>query len=169
MKRIDFGQMMQFLGNLGVIAGIVLLAYEIQQNTESLDESRNLAFAQAQQARLSQNDDTVRSLASSPYLPGIFIKYESEGREALNDEELRRFIWQSCSGLVRLDTLHAWYERGYVDEQEYRANFRRLVLGAAPRWQDIGIWPTRPAYREAVERILQDAQIQIVPPPTSAC
>ena len=66
MKRIDFGQMMQILGYLGVIAGIVLLAYEIQQNTESLDESRSLAFAQAQQAQSSQLDDSFRSLANSP-------------------------------------------------------------------------------------------------------
>jgi len=169
MKRIDFGQMMQILGYLGVIAGIVLLAYEIQQNTESLDESRNLAFAQAQQAQSSQLDDSFRSLANSPYLPGIFIKYYGEGREALSDEELLRFLWQSCSGLFRLDTFHAWYERGYVDAEEYEVKFRDLVLQHAPRWQDIGIWPTRPAYRKEVERILQDAQIAIVPPPTSAC
>ncbi len=169
MNRINFGQVMQILGNLGVIAGIVLLAYEIQQNTESLDESRDLGFAQAQQARLSQNDDATRSLANSPYLPAIFIKYRSEGREALNAEELQRFIWQSCSGLTRLDTLHSWYERGSIEEEEYEVKFRILVMQFAQRWQDIGIWPTRPAYRQEVEQILQDAQIPFVPPANPHC
>jgi len=169
MKKIDLGQMMQILANLGVFAGIVFLAVEIQQNTESMDESRNLAFAQAQQARLSQLDDSFRSLANSEYLPGIFAKYRAEGREALSDEEFQRFVWQSCSGLTRMDTLHAWYELGYVDEDEYEVSFRRLVLDFAPRWQDIGIAPIRLAYRQEVERILQDAQIPIVLSPTSSC
>ena len=152
-----------------MIAGIIFLAVEIRQNTNSLDESRNLAIAQAQQARQSQLDDSFRSLANSEYLPGIFVKYRAEGREGLSDEEFQRFVWQSCSGLARLDTIHAWYEGGYVDEEEYEVQFRDLVLSFSPRWQDIGIWPTRPAYRAEVGRILQDAQMPIVPPPTSSC
>ena len=167
MERLN--QWMSLMASLGVIVGIVFLAFEIQQNTESLDESRNLAIAQAQQELLSQLDDSFRSLANSEYLPSIFAKYQAQGREALTVEEFQRFVWQSCSGLSRMDTLHAWYEGGYVNAEQYEVSFRRLVLQMAPRWQDIGIWPTRPAYKKEVERILQDAQLSFVPPPSSAC
>jgi len=169
MKKIDLGQTVSILANVGVIAGIVILAIEIRQNTDSLDESRNLAIAEAQQARQSQLDESFRSLANSEYLPGIFVKYREQGREALSDEEFQRLVWQSCSGLSRINTLHAWHERGYVDEEEYSENFRDLILKFAPRWQDIGIAPIRPSFRQEVDRILRDAQMPIDLPATSAC
>lgn len=34
MKKIDLGQTIQILANVGVIAGIVFLAIELQQNNE---------------------------------------------------------------------------------------------------------------------------------------
>jgi hypothetical protein len=169
LKRLDFGQTVSLLANLGVIAGIVFLGVELQQNTESLDEARNLAIADAQQARQAQLDESFRSLANSEYLPAIFVKYREQGRDALSDEEFQRLVWQSCSGLARIDTLHAWYERGYVDEEEYNENFRGLVLAFAPRWQDIGIAPLRPSFRQEVDRILREAQMGIDLPTTSAC
>jgi len=36
MKKIDLGQMIGILANIGVIAGIVLLAVEIDQNSQAL-------------------------------------------------------------------------------------------------------------------------------------
>jgi len=35
VKKIEFDKLLQILGNLGVIAGILLLAYELNQNTAS--------------------------------------------------------------------------------------------------------------------------------------
>lgn len=37
MKKIDLGWTIQILANVGVVAGIVILAIEIQQNTRSLE------------------------------------------------------------------------------------------------------------------------------------
>jgi hypothetical protein len=37
MKKIDLGQMIGILANLGVTAGIVFLAFEIQQSNELLE------------------------------------------------------------------------------------------------------------------------------------
>jgi len=65
MKKFDLGQTISILANVGVIAGIVFLAIEVAQNTESLEETRNLAIAQAQQDRASDLDESFRSLANS--------------------------------------------------------------------------------------------------------
>ena len=159
MKKIDLGQTVAILANVGVIAGIVFLAVEIQQNTESLNEARNFAIAEAQQAMRAQLDESFRSLANSDELPEIFVKYRQGGREALTEEELQRFIWQSCSGLNRLYTHHTWYERGYMDEPTYNEEFKEVVVQMAPRWRDIGISPRRPAFREAVQSALKEAGV----------
>ena len=37
MKKIDLGQAISMFANIGVIAGIVFLAFEIRQNTEALE------------------------------------------------------------------------------------------------------------------------------------
>lgn len=52
--------------------------------------------------------------------------------------------------------VHSWYEAGYVDEEFYAVNFRDVVREMAPRWEAIGIWPIRPAYRKEVERIVTE-------------
>ena len=45
MKKIDLGQTITILANLGVIAGIVFLAYEVRQNNDLLGiEQRSAAF-----------------------------------------------------------------------------------------------------------------------------
>ncbi len=45
MKKIDLGQAIQTLANLGVIAGIVFLAVEISQNNDELaSQSRNTLY-----------------------------------------------------------------------------------------------------------------------------
>ena len=50
MKKIDLGQSITMLANIGVIAGIVFLAVELQQNNELLrvevELSRNAGIAE---------------------------------------------------------------------------------------------------------------------------
>jgi hypothetical protein len=36
MKKLDLGQTLQLLGNLGVIVGILLLVYELNQNRDMM-------------------------------------------------------------------------------------------------------------------------------------
>jgi len=47
MKRIDVGQAITILANVGVIAGIVFLAIELQQNNELLSDEAQRARAQS--------------------------------------------------------------------------------------------------------------------------
>jgi len=45
MKKIDLGQTIMILANVGVLAGIFLLAFELQQNSEQLQlQARELAI-----------------------------------------------------------------------------------------------------------------------------
>ena len=55
MKKIDLGQAITVLANLGVIGGILLLAYELQQNNELMEaEARFNRLAVA-----TENNDSI--------------------------------------------------------------------------------------------------------------
>ena len=95
MKKIDVGQTVNILANLGVIAGILLLALELQQNNELLEA----------QARYSQSD---RAMGFADHLlePNIAtLLVRVQHAEELSDEEeiqlfglglrvLRSWEWQ---------------------------------------------------------------------------
>jgi hypothetical protein len=143
------------LANLGVVAGLIFLAVEIHQNTESLDESRRQAQLQSYQNYLQNLDESFRSLADSPYMAEIFVKYENGGVEALDAIELQRLRWQSQTGLQRLDTLHYLYELGYADPERYESVMRTTGCEHAKRWKLVGIWPQRPSFRAAIEELVE--------------
>ncbi len=74
MKKIDLGQTVTILANVGVIAGIVFLAVELQQNNELLRV----------EVELSRNETTAElfiTVAESPELATVLAKYQ-------RDEEL---------------------------------------------------------------------------------
>lgn len=47
MKKIDVGQTITILANIGVIAGIVFLAYEMRQNTQVARQEAYSSFTQS--------------------------------------------------------------------------------------------------------------------------
>ena len=83
MKKIDLGQAISILANVGVIAGIVFLAVEIQQNTSAIRSQSSIAVNDSL-AHLNQ------ALYDNPELTDIWIR----GRESLVDldpNEAERF------------------------------------------------------------------------------
>jgi hypothetical protein len=77
MKKIELGQAITVLANVGVIVGIAFLAIELQQNTNVLES----------QMRFTQNEretEVIEELFRNPDLISAYIKYE-------NGEELSRY------------------------------------------------------------------------------
>ena len=156
MDSDKLNRWMTLITNFGVIAGLVFLAVEIRQNTASLDESRKQARLQSFQIYLQNLDESQRALANSPYMAEIFVKYERDGAAALSNVEMQRFRWQSSTGMQRLDTLHYLNEIGYGDPERYEAVMRTTGCEHAKRWKEIGIWPDRPSFREAMDDLLKN-------------
>jgi hypothetical protein len=46
MKNIDLGQTIQTLANIGVIAGIVFLIFELRQNNAALESQSRMSHAE---------------------------------------------------------------------------------------------------------------------------
>ena len=121
MKKPNLGQTISTLANLGVIAGIVFLGFELQQNNELLQTQVRSNF---QGARLQVNT----SMAESPWLPEIFAKVQAG--EVLSAAERIRL---QAHHQVILTVIQWMYEDAADLEIEppadrYRALFRGETL-----------------------------------------
>lgn len=94
MKKLELGQMINTLANIGVIAGIIFLSMELQHNNELLEME-----ARATQSEYFQHGwDTI---TSSPELVEIFIKDRNQ-QELTEGEEMRlSAFWMGY--LIRLE------------------------------------------------------------------
>ena len=79
--KLDPGQSIQILANVGVVAGIVFLVVELQQNNE-------LMASQARFNRLSVATETMTLVAESPDIARFLVK-SNNGEELAPEEDLR--------------------------------------------------------------------------------
>ena len=98
MKKIDLGQTITILANLGVIAGIIFLGIELQQNNELME-------AEARRARALSSEEAYRIIAENEALAEMFVK--EERGEALTDVESQRMRSFWLRGLTDLQLAHA--------------------------------------------------------------
>jgi hypothetical protein len=125
MKRIEFGQLITILANVGVIAGIVFLAIELRQNNEYMAANAKYDMFQNQVAFLDQ-------IASSPELSELVVR-------AMDSEELSR------ADHLRLQMLAIKSLRNWQWEfEEYQAG--RLELGQLPVGQWRAIFNRQPGF-----------------------
>ena len=84
MKKIDLGQAITILANVGVIAGIVFLAVELGQNTQAirLTASQSMASELAEFNRGWTNPDMAR----------IRLKIDTEGYDSLSPLERMQLL-----------------------------------------------------------------------------
>jgi len=130
LKKIELGQMITILANIGVIAGIVFLGFELQQNNEL---QRSQIRSNFQGARLGINF----LITDSQWLPGIFAKVETG--DPLSAEEAIRLQAQHQNLL----TLAQWMYEDYTalglepPAERIRATFRGQTLtpGISQTWE----------------------------------
>ena len=132
MKKIDLGQTLGILANVGVIAGIVFLGYELQQNNEFL----------ASAARATRHElrsvDSNRVFFENPALAELLVKMQKG--DALSESELYVSERRYEQGLLDLQFVFVEYQRGLLEEADIpRAGWRAWFYS----------FPAMPAYWEA--------------------
>ena len=113
MKKIDLGQSIGILANLGVIAGIIFLGIEINQANQA-------ARSQARTDIATSIAELNASFADNAELAEIFLRGlpNPDGLTAL--ERLR--VSSYMSALLRLwENTHYQYRNGLFDEVEFFA------------------------------------------------
>jgi hypothetical protein len=139
--------------NLGVILGLILLAYEIR-------EANKLATTQATIEMLDQMQQVSTDFSESEFMPNIYAKIGAPiwaaGNQPPSDisqltelERARLFSWER-GVMLRMSGHYYQYIQGYQDEQT-----AETVLSAArtkyPLWKALGIIIVDQDLRSAVE------------------
>ena len=159
MRTPDLGQLIGILANLGVIAGIIFLAVEIQQNNQLL---RAEAISSVLETRLTRqelvigNDSLVDALAKT-----------ARG-EPLSLEEMMRLEASMYRNLLGNQRDYFLYREGILSEEEFRANFpiiRGLEIDNDSTYSVFDFWERRkersasPAFITFVEQcIISDCE-----------
>lgn len=167
MTLQDLGALGEALGAIGELAGagavvltIIYLARQIHLHTESLEESRKLALAQAYQMRSDSLQAMLVRAADSRHLAPIILKLTQNGYpedvtalDALDIEERGRFrLWQIAQH-THWDNMYYQYQQGFLDEEYYRGDFCDRVRRLAPTWRALGLGPGRSSFFDEVQRL----------------
>ena len=106
MKKLDLGQIITILANVGVIAGIVFLGIELQQNNELL---RSQARYGLHLARSGEVDDLWRN-------PDMLELFQKAGNGSLTDVENGRLQNFSISRWIRWEWYYEQYRDGLIEQ-----------------------------------------------------
>jgi hypothetical protein len=125
MKKVDLGQTISILANVGVIAGIVLLAAELQQNNDSLAAQARLGQLAAQTSRLQlglNNADIAQ------------INFKAMSGEALTPEERNRYFDYALYTMMHWRWEYEEYLVGELPEVNLRA--WQVQASFSPIWRN---------------------------------
>lgn len=131
MNLEKINQWLTLAANLGVLIGLFLLVFELNQVTY-------LAETDAYVNRLNQIQEANLEIATSESLAGIQVKARTDGVDSLDPIELRRLFYWESSVLNRMASQYYQYERGYLDEFTAKNVFNTAVQ-FVPYWEELGI------------------------------
>ena len=111
MKKIDVGQAVTMLANLGVIAGIILLAYEIHQNSDVLRE-------QARSGIVTEIGSLNAALYENSGDIGSIVYRAAQGEPLTGEEEYRLSRFRAQNFLLWGSAFRSLQE-GIIEERDF--------------------------------------------------
>ena len=149
MKKIDFGQAMSFLANIGVLIGILLLAYELRQNNDLME-------AEARLNRVNMAINAWRFTAENGDLTEL--REREKAGEELSGADVRRIDATIMAIFVFLE----WTYRELSEESREMTQLRevqRYNFSKGPEYHRV--WNERkvsfdPAFVEWMDRNVVD-------------
>ena len=147
--------------NIGVIFGIIILAVEVRQNTESLDESRRLASANAYQARAFHFSSMNLANAHSSEMVDAMVSFRAAGGEdtpmqalaTLSPQDQQRVRWFYLARIAVYDNNFYQYRSGYLDEDRYQSIDAPIIKGESSTWEALGYNLNRPVFQQEIDRL----------------
>ena len=151
MKKIDLGQTIGILANVGVLAGIAFLAFELRQNTQAVQ----LASAQSY---LTGGSELDLRIATDTDLASLLLRPEPLSAV----EELQSERW-NYAVLRQWETAQYLHSIGALDERlwlAYRQEIRKIFL-RGDRMREY--WSSNsesftPAFRNEIEDLLSGSE-----------
>lgn len=110
MKKIELDKLLQILGNLGVLVGILLLVYELDQNRDMMRSQVRHEISQGVIQMLS-------SRAENSELADMIFKQRNG--LPLTDLETQRLDAHYASWFRYIEDVHYQYRNGLYDDTEF--------------------------------------------------
>ena len=149
MKKNSAIDWIAIVANLGVMAGLVLVAYEVRQATLQ-------AEAEAQHAVASEAQLARQNLALSPELAMIQFKAIDGGVSALEPiEEFRLREWERANRL-RIISQVRMYDLGFMSREFIENLVRNVDDLENGLWSDLGVMPLRPGIKSMIKPVRED-------------
>ncbi len=150
MKKIDLGQTISILANLGVIAGIIFLGLELRQVQDQME-------AEISFNRFSEENSTRHLIATSPILAGAIAK-RNAGEDLTREEVV---MLDSYIASILISAEYAWrqHERGRLEDVDIQGLVRRIeqdFWGIARVWDRMRQGVLDADFVAAVERELKE-------------
>jgi len=108
LKKISLGQTISIFANLGVIAGIVFLGVELQQNNQALE-------IQARSGREDLFRQAITRRYQIPEMLSASVKFRRG--DALSDEEALILDWENHAVFVDWMLIYMQVHDGILDEE----------------------------------------------------
>jgi hypothetical protein len=153
----NLNRWLTFGANIAVLAGILLILIELNQNAD-------LMQVQIHQARSDAHVADRMAMADSDHFLEARRKLEDAGGwqdldsiENLSPLEARRIQEYLAARHQDYDNLFYQYQRGYLDEEFYEYRIARSIRVFAPWWQKLGIYESgnrRPSFQQEIDRAL---------------
>ena len=145
--------------NIGVLIGIIMVLFEIDQNND-------LARAQFHHDRAEAWGDLKLELADSEFLLAAWQKFRDAGgpanpaaMDSLDELERARVIQFLLHRYSDYDNLYYQYREGYLDEEYYRHRVEPSIRSLAYWWEEIGVFNiARPSFVEEIKRISSESK-----------
>lgn len=150
MKKIDLGQAIQIVANLGVIAGIVFLAVELRQNNSLLE-------AEASRGLFENRASYFGGIRNSPELAEFLVKVAA-GQDLSEADELRLVAHHHAS-LINWEWEYGEYLAGRLSLVQLPVQaWRAAARGESPVATSsfVSSWPIlKPLYGEEFVRFIE--------------
>jgi len=117
MKVDRLNQWLTLAANLGVLAGILLVVFELGQNRDELAQNRQMIRAQTRNEVAVQLVNLMSQVASDPELASILNRAWSG--EELSAREVVQFNHRTIAMLRYFENVHYQYRQGLYDESEF--------------------------------------------------
>ena len=108
MKTEKLNSWLTLGANVGVLVGLILLVYEIRQNSD-------LMRAEMMQSRGDAGSQLLQWYMDSPYIPAIIAKLNNN--QKLSDEESIRYSYYFRSAFRNMDSNYWQYTRGFLGSE----------------------------------------------------
>lgn len=117
MKKFDLGQTISIFANVGVLVGIILLVYELNQN-------RDMMRAQTRNEISRSAMDLLTTGATSEALASVMVR--ANAGEELSAEENFMFINRAELTFRLWENVDYQYRQGTFDTTEYSGNLATI-------------------------------------------